>query len=124
MNQFTASLWGDEGFAAVLAQKSIPEIVSIVARDTSPPFFYFTLHLWMRIFGTSEVAIRSLSFLYFALLILTVFLIGKLLWNKRTGLLAALLTFTNPFLFRYAFEGRMYSILAFFSTLSMFFYLQ
>lgn len=124
MNQFTASLWGDEGFAVVLAQKSIPEIVRVVARDTSPPLFYLTLHLWMKIFGTSEVAIRGLSFLYFTLLVLTVFLIGKLLWNKKTGLLAAFLTFTNPFLFRYGFEGRMYSILAFFSTLSMYFYLK
>ena len=124
MNQFTASLWGDEGFAAILAQKPIFEIISTVARDTSPPLFYLTLHIWMRIFGTSEVAIRALSFLYFILLVFTVFLIGKLLWNKKTGLLAAFLTFVNPFLFHYGFEGRMYSILAFFSTLSMYFYLK
>lgn len=124
MNQFTASLWGDEGFAAVLAQKSLVDIVIKVSHDTSPPLFYFTLHLWMKIFGTSEAAIRSLSFLYFLLLVLTIFLIGKLLWDKKTGLLAALLTFANPFLFRYGFEGRMYSILAFFSTLSVYFYLK
>jgi uncharacterized membrane protein len=123
MNQFTASLWGDEAFAAVLAQKPYWQIILSVARDTSPPLFYLSLHTWMKIFGTNEVAIRAHSFLYFLLLVYVVYLIGQALFDKRTGIIAAALTFFNPFLFQYGFEGRMYSILAFFSTLSMYFFL-
>lgn len=123
MNQFTASLWGDEAFAAVLAQKSYWQIILKVARDTSPPLFYLSLHTWMKVFGTNEIAIRSHSFLYFLLLVYVVYLIGKTLFNKKTGVMAAVLTFLNPFLFQYGFEGRMYSILAFTSTLSMYFFL-
>lgn len=124
MNQFTVSLWGDEAWAATLASKPVFDIIRLVSRDTSPPLYYLFEHLWMKIFGTSEVAIRSLSFVFFLGLILTVFLISLHLFNKRNALLAALLTFVNPFLFQYAFEGRMYALLALTSTLSIYFFLK
>lgn len=124
MNQFTASLWGDEAFAAILSQKSLIDIVRIVSKDTSPPLYYFSSHIWMRIFGTSEVAIRSLSFLFFLGAVLGVYFIGKHLWEKKTGFLAAILCFLNPFLFRYGFEGRMYSILLTGCIWSVYFFLR
>lgn len=133
MNQFTASLWGDEAWAATLAVKPVFRIIQIVARDTSPPLYYLLLHSWMKIFGTSEIAIRGLSFLFFLATVLVVYLIGKNLWdkqslisgeNKKTGLIAATLTLLNPFLFQYGFEGRMYSLLLLTTTLSMYFYLK
>ena len=124
MNQFTASLWGDEAWAATLAVKPIIKIVQIVAHDTSPPLYYLLLHAWMSIFGTSEVAIRSLSFLFLLGTALTIYFIGKHLWDRKTGILAALLVLTNPFLFHYAFEGRMYALLLLTSTLSVYFFLK
>ena len=104
-NQFTASLWGDESFAAILAQKNLIDIVKIVSHDTSPPGYYFCLHLWMKIFGTSEVAIRSLSFLFFLGTVAFIFLLAKYLWGKKAAIQAAILTLTNPFLFAYAFAA-------------------
>jgi uncharacterized membrane protein len=124
MNQFTASLWGDEAWAATLAVKPIWEIIKIVSHDTSPPLYYLFLHFWMKIFGTSEAAIRSLSFLFFLATAVVVFFIGRYLWDKKTGLLASFLTLVNPFLFIYAFEGRMYALLALTSTLSIYFFLR
>lgn len=123
-NQFNTSLWGDEAFSAILSMKSIPEIIKIITHDTSPPLYNITEHIWFQIFGTSEVAIRSLSFLYFLLAIFFTYKIGSLLFNKKTGFLAATLTFLNPFFFTYAFEGRMYSILALGVTASMYFFLK
>ena len=124
MTQFSTSLWGDEGWAATLAIKPLIQIITRVARDTSPPLYYLCLHTWMKIFGTSEVSIRWLSFLFFLGTALTVYLIGKHFWDKRTGLLAAVLCLINPFLFIYAFEGRMYSLLALTTTLSVYFFLK
>lgn len=122
-NQFTANLWGDESFAAILAQKNLVDIIKIVSHDTSPPGYYFCLHLWMKIFGTGEVAIRNLSFILFLGTVVFIFLLAKYLWGKKTAGLAAILTLTNPFLFSYAFEGRMYAILAFTTTASFYFFL-
>lgn len=124
MNQFNVSLWGDEAWAATLAVKPVWQIIQIVSRDTSPPLYYLLEHFWMQIFGTSEVAIRSLSFFFFLATVLTVYFIGSWLWDKKTGVLAAGLTFANPFLFQYAFEGRMYSLLLLTSTLSVYFFLK
>jgi len=124
VNQFTTSLWGDEAFSAILSMKPIPEIIRVIIRDTSPPLYNITEHLWFGLFGTSEVAIRSLSFTYYLLAVFFVFLIGKTLWDSKTGLLASLLLFFNPFFFIYAFEGRMYSILALGVASSMYFFLK
>jgi len=122
-NQFTVSLWGDEAFSAVLSANTIPELIKIIARDTSPPLYNITEHLWFSFFGNSEVAIRSLSFLYFLIAVFFTYKIGALLWDRRTGFLAGILTFLNPFFFIYAFEGRMYSILAVTVAASMYFFL-
>lgn len=122
MNQLTVSLWGDEAFASILAQKSIPDIVTIVARDTSPPLHYILLHFWMNLFGTSEVAIRSLPLLLFVLLAFVVHKFAEDLFGRKASIWAFFLTLLNPFLFIYAFEARMYMLLALTSTLSMWFY--
>ena len=124
INQFNVSLWGDEAFAAVLAQFPPLKIIAKVAKDTSPPLYYLFLHFWMRLFGTSEVAIRALSFSFFILTCFFIYLIGKKLFNKETGILAAVLSLVNPFLFHYAFEGRMYALLVLTCTASFYFYLQ
>ncbi len=121
-NQFTAPLWGDEGFSAILSMKSIPQIIEIIRRDTSPPLYNITEHIAFRVFGVSEVTIRSLSFFYYMLTIFFIFLITKLVWDKKTALLASALAFLNPFFFVYAFEGRMYAIMALGVSASMYFY--
>lgn len=121
---FNESLWGDEGFSAILSMKSISEIIKVAANDTYPPLYNITEHLVFKYFGTSELAIRGLSFFYFLIAVFFTYLIGSYLFNKKTGLLAAVLTFLNPFFFIYAFEGRMYSILAAGVAASIYFFLK
>lgn len=123
MNQLTTSLWGDESFTTVAVRENFLRMLQIVAKDTAPPLYYICLFIWTRIFGDSEVAIRSLSVLLFLGTVAIVYLIAKTVWNKKTGLLAALLTLANPFLFTFAFEGRMYAILVFTVTLSFYFFI-
>lgn len=121
-NRFTESLWGDEAFSALLSQKPLWEMIQIVARDTSPPLYYISEHFWFKVFGTSELAIRSLSFLFHLGTAIVLFLIARYLWDKKTAFWAAVVGFVSPFLFVYAFEGRMYALLAFTTTLSFYGY--
>ena len=109
---FNQSLWGDEGFSAILSMKSLPEIISIISRDTSPPLWNIFEHLVFQTLGTSEIYIRGLSFAFFLGTIFFTYKIVSLFWSRKTGLLAALFLFLNPFFFIYAFEGRMYSIMS------------
>jgi len=122
MNQLITSLWGDEAFTAVAVKENFLRMLEIVTKDTAPPLYYLCLFVWTRIFGSSEIAIRSLSLLLYLGTIFIVYLITKRIWDKKTGLLAAFLALANPFLFPFAFEGRMYAILVFTVTLSFYFF--
>ncbi len=123
MNQLNTSLWGDESFTAVAVKENFSRVMEIVSKDTAPPLYYIVLFCWTRIFGHSEIAIRSLSLLLYLGTILVVFLIAKKIWDKKTAFIAGLLTLANPFLFPFAFEGRMYMILVFTVTLSFYFFI-
>ncbi len=122
MNQLTVSLWGDEAFASILAQKNLFDIITIVARDTSPPLHYILLHFWMQLFGTSEIAIRTFPMLLFVLLAFVVNKFAENVYGRKASYWAFFLTLLNPFLFIYAFEARMYMLLALTSAASMWFF--
>ena len=125
LNVFNQSLWGDEGFSAILSLKpSLIDVIKTVAGDTSPPLWNISEWLAFKVFGISEVVVRSVSLFYFLIAVFFTYKIATLVWNKRVGLYAALLTLLNPFFFTYAFEGRMYSIMAAGVAGSMYFFLK
>lgn len=106
------SLWADEGNSVALAHRSLAEISARAAADIHPPLYYWLLHLWVRIFGDSEAALRSLSALWGVFLVWLVYQIASRLFDKRTGLAAAFFAAINPFLIYYSQEARMYEQLA------------
>ena len=120
---FTQSLWRDEAFSALVAQRPITWIVQSVTFE--PPVYYTLLHYWIRIFGTSEIALRSLSLVGFALATGIVIQWSEKLFRKSwLSVLLPLLFFFNPMLLYYAFEVRTYGWYIFFATLSMYAYLE
>lgn len=121
---FNQSLWGDEAFSAILSMKSPIDLIKIISRDTSPPLWNLFEWLAFRLFGTSEIVIRSLSFIFFLVAAFFAYKIAVHYWNRKTALFALGLTFLNPFFFSYAFEGRMYSILAAGVAASMYFFIK
>ncbi len=106
------SLWADEGNSAAMAGRPLAEIAARAAADIHPPLYYWLLHFWVRLFGDSEAALRSLSAVWGILLVWLVYQIGSRLFDRRTGLIAALLAAVNPFLIYYSQEARMYMQLA------------
>lgn len=124
LNVVNQSLWGDEAFSAILSMKPAREIISIIIRDTSPPLFNLTEHFWYKIFGTGEIAIRTLVLVYLLIAVLFAYKIGEHLWDRKTGYIAGALTFLNTFLSAYGFEGRMYSLLLATVTASFYFFVK
>jgi uncharacterized membrane protein len=121
---FNQSIWGDEGFSAILSMRPLPEIIKIIAHDTSPPLWNIWEWLVFNTLGTDEVYIRGLSLAFFLGAVFFTYKIGSFVWSRKTGLWAAALTLLNPFFFTYAFEGRMYSIMTFGVATSMYFFLR
>ncbi|MCS6842846.1 MAG: glycosyltransferase family 39 protein [Caldilineales bacterium] len=106
------SLWADEGNTAAMAGRSLADISARAAADIHPPLYYWLVHLWARLFGDSEAALRSLSAVWGVALVWLVFQIGSRLHDRRTGLIAAFFAAVNPFLVYYSQEARMYAQLA------------
>lgn len=106
------SFWNDEGNSARIAERSLPLITEGAAGDIHPPLYYYLLHGWRSLFGSSEFALRSLSAVLGVLLVGLTFLIGRRVFGAGVGVLAALLAAINPFQIYYSQEARMYMLLA------------
>jgi len=116
------SFWRDEAFSVLLSEKSPLNIILLTARDQSPPLYPLLLHYWMLFYGTSEVAVRTLSFVFHAGTVLVIFFLAKkLLRSYIPAILTAIAVLLNPFLLQYSFEARMYSLLAFLTVLGVYF---
>ncbi len=111
------SLWADEGNSAAMAGRSLADISARAAADIHPPGYYWLLNLWTRLFGDSEVALRSLSAIWGILLVWLVYQIVSRLFDRRTALIATFFAAINPFLIYYSQEARMYAQLAALATL-------
>jgi uncharacterized membrane protein len=124
------SLWNDEGTSVALAARDLAAVTQGAANDIHPPLYYYLLHVWMALFGNSELAVRSLSALLGTLVVLLVFALGSLLAalgrhdGRRTGLLAALFAALSPFQVYYSQEARMYILTAFLGAASVYAFLR
>ncbi|MCY4022083.1 MAG: glycosyltransferase family 39 protein [Anaerolineaceae bacterium] len=106
------SLWSDEGNSVVQAGRQLTDIALHAARDIHPPGYYQALHVWTRLTGSSEFALRLFSALASVLGVACVLAAGRVLYGFTAGLAAALLLALNGFSIWYAQETRMYALLA------------
>lgn len=106
------SIWFDEAHTLLLAHQSVPELIRLAAADVHPPLYFLIVKLWAGLFGWSDVSLRLLGAGMAVLLVGAVALLAKTLFGKRAGLLAASFVAISPFVIRYDFELRMYSLAA------------
>jgi len=114
------SFWRDEAFSYFMAKKNIIEIIFLTAKDFNPPLYYFLLHFWMKVFGSSEIALRSLSIIFYwgTIYVAFLFLNEVFKMKEKKASYYLILFIFNPLLLYYAFEARMYSMFAFLAALS------
>lgn len=104
------SVWFDEGYSIILAKRPISELLSLTAVDAHPPLYYLVLKGWATIFGYSEFALRSLSALFAAISLGAMFMLIKKVFRPSSAAIALPFLIISPFLMRYSFEIRMYSM--------------
>lgn len=112
------SFWFDEGVSIRIARLDLLELGRASAGDTHPPLYYMLLHIWMALFGDSELAIRSLSAIIGVFVVFVVFLLGRALVGVAVGLAAALFTAVSPLQIEFSQEARNYSLLCLLAGLS------
>jgi mannosyltransferase len=118
----TKSIWLDE---ATSVDRATTQGIGamLTGRGDNMGLHSFLLHFWIRAFGEGETAIRSLSVLPAALCVPAVYLVARRLFDRRTGLVAAVLLASNAFLAQWAQVARAYSLLVLLVTLSCYFFL-
>ncbi|MFW6082711.1 MAG: glycosyltransferase family 39 protein, partial [Chloroflexota bacterium] len=114
------SLWNDEGNSARIAERSVSLIIEGAAGDVHPPGYYLLLSAWRGLLGESEWALRSLSAVAGVALVALTGLLGRYLFDRTSGLVAASFCAFSPLAVYYAQEVRMYALLAAFTAASLY----
>ena len=106
----TSDLWLDEALSVNVARLPLGDISEWLRHDGAPPLYYWMLHGWTEVFGTSALATRSLSGVLSVATLPFVYFAGRRLGGRTVGWAAVLLMAASPFAIRYGTEARMYSL--------------
>jgi len=117
------SIWLDERCSVRFASLNVSDIFFLQG-EKNPPLYYIILHWWINIFGDSETSIRLPSVIFGFLSIFMIYKIGNQLFNKDVGLLSSLLSGLSVFHIRYSQEARTFSLCAFLTLLSIYFFIR
>jgi hypothetical protein len=118
------SFWLDEGISVQIACLDWHDFVLLLGnREGNMSLYYLLLRGWLH-FGQSETFIRSLSVMPALATIPLIYWLGRRLFDRRVGLIAAALLTFNAYHIRYAQEARSYSLYIFLCTLFSALFLQ
>jgi hypothetical protein len=103
--------WFDEGNTAQEVSFTVGQMLTLLKHyESTPPLYYGIAWVWSRVFGDTELGLRSLSALVGVLAVPMAFTAASKLVSRRTGLVAAALVAFNPYLIWYSQEARAYSL--------------
>jgi len=88
--------------------------------ETNPPLYFVALKIWIALFGTSEIAVRSLSAVASTAGIPLAYILGvELAATSAAGLIAATLLALSPVQLFFAHEARVYGFLPLFVLVTL-----
>lgn len=119
-------LWNDELFTADTAnpRNSLGEIIRMVKLDIHPPLHNILSSYWSKIFNYNDTSLRMFNVLIGIWGVVSVYHLGKLVFNKKIALYAILLATVNYFLIRHSQEVRPYGLLFVLSNYSFYFFIK
>lgn len=114
-------LWHDEMLVYIFSSESFPVgiIKTLLHYDFHMPLYYMYAHFWMKFFGNTDIVLRYSSIIWGVLTIPALFYLGRLYKSEKVGYFLAIIGCLSPILIYYSQEFRFYSMLVFFSTLSL-----
>lgn len=106
------SLWRDEVDSLIFATRPLAQVLGNFTRPgENGPLYFLILRPWLAGAGHSEYALRFPSVLGGLSALPLLFLWGKRLFGRRSGLAAVLLLAANPYHVWYSQEAKMYALL-------------
>lgn len=120
------SLWLDEVYSILYVTERYTTagiLFNLPLNEPHPPLYYLILNLWTKIFGKTEFVIRFPSAIFGVLAVGSTYLLGKKLFSHYAGLFSALMMSLSSYHIYYSQSARMYSLLAFLGTFSLYYML-
>ena len=114
--------WYDEACSWFSAKQTFPmgifdNLLHLDLQHT--PLYFLILHVWMKIFGDSEIAIRSLSIIFGIGTVPLVYIVAKKIVPNIVAIFACLVATVSPVLVFFSVEARMYPLAVFMVLLSL-----
>ncbi|MBN1484084.1 MAG: glycosyltransferase family 39 protein [Chloroflexia bacterium] len=105
------SLWLDEVYTVVEAGRPLSELLLALFRPSQAyPLYILGMRLWTELFGTGEAALRWPSALLGLGSVLLLYQLGRRLFGRSIGLLAAGLLALSPLAVWYSQEAKAYAL--------------
>jgi hypothetical protein len=104
-----SALWLDEALTVNIARRPLGQLHALLREDGAPPLYYVLLHFWMKLFGTSDLGVRSLSGVISVVTLPVAWLAGRI-YGRQGAWGALVLLASAPFAIYYGTEARMYSL--------------
>lgn len=120
---FTEGLRGDESFSVFHAQQTIPELYERLMFDRNPPFYFFLLHFWIKVFGLNIFYLKGLSALFSVGTATFIYLFAKRFLNLFTAIVASLFFLLSTTQLTLSHELRAFALVGLLCVMSFYFFL-
>jgi uncharacterized membrane protein len=111
-------MWFDEIGSAVTTSSGVKEIFEFCLKDTWPPAYHLMLYGVKSVIGNTDFTNRFVSVVFGVLTVWAVFLLGRALFGKKEGLIAAFLLSFSPLHVYYSQEARGWAMFCLLVTLA------
>lgn len=117
------SYWYDEVATVELVHHSLGVMLRAIRHtESTPPLYYVIAWFWSRIFGTSEIALRSLSAIIGTAVVPVGYLAARQLVREKAALVVAAFAAVSPILVWHSQEARAYALFVLLSAMSILFF--
>lgn len=107
---YQKSFWGDEAKTALRVRNGFETIEEETPADHQPLYIYM-MTLWGKVFGYSEMGLRSLAILFATLTLVLTYTLGKDVYGEKTALISLAILSFSPLFLLHGHSARYYSIM-------------
>lgn len=115
------SLWLDEATTHLTSSSTLSQIFHATSGDVHPPLYYYLVHFFL-LGNESEFMLRLPSMILGVLSIPLLYLLTSRMFSQKEGLISSFLLSISVMHIFYSQEARMYSMLAFLTLASLYFF--
>ena len=116
------NLGGDEPFSVYHAQMNVSALVYQMSQGNNPPLFELFLHFWIKLGSLDLLWLRLPSLLFSCFTVFYLYKIGKRFFTTKIAVFTSLLFIFSNYHLMFAQEVRVYSLFAFLTTASMYYF--